>query len=117
MAVVEKNLDHYLLLIYFIPPSLPDPNPSSGPEDEHIHLVGYPLAEAQEKATAPHTTARKVMFSTNCPSWRKHSPGAAGSMPDQSEEGMIYTLPCKLQQISLKARKVKHFSPHKLPGE
>lgn len=96
---------------------MPDPNPSSGPEDEHFHLVGDPLAEAQGKAKAPHPTARKVMFSTNCPSWRKHSPGAAGSMPDQSKEGIIYTLPCKLQQISLMARKVQHFSLHKLPAE
>lgn len=74
-----------------------EPNPISGPEDEHIHLTGDPLAEAQGQAKAPHTKARKVMFSTNCPSWRKHSPEAAGSMPDQSEEGIIYTLPCKLQ--------------------
>lgn len=69
----------------------------------------------KSQSTPCHSKSSDVF--TNCPSWREHSPGGPGGMPDRSREGIIYTLPCKLPQISLMPRKAQHLSLHELPAE
>lgn len=53
---------------------MPDPNPRSGQEDEHINLVGDPLAEAQGKAKAPQNHSKKSDVFHQLPFMEKAQP-------------------------------------------